>query len=111
MSLDKREECPLLSDTNITLYNQLADVSLQIEKSVASGDYSDFGEFTAIHNKVITQIKKIGQIEDKKMIAVIQKAEKSVKRTMTVIKEKQVKIIQQLNAEKNKKLLSNSYNM
>ena len=101
----------MLSDTNITLYNQLTDVSMQIEKSVASEDFSDFSELADTHNKVMTQIKKIGEIEDVEMIAVIQKAEESVKKTMTVIKQKQVEIIQQLNAEKNKQLLSNSYNM
>lgn len=101
----------MLSDANITLYNQLADISLQIENSVASEDFSDFSELAATHNEIMTRIKKIGRIEDKEMIAVIQKAEESVKKTMTVIKQKQVEIIQQLNAEKNKKLLSNTYNM
>lgn len=101
----------MLSDTHISLYNQLTEVSLQIESSVTAGDFSEIGVLSATHNDLMTQIKDIGQIDNTEMLTVIQKAEESVRKTMAVLQQKQGEITQQLNAEKNKKLLSNSYNM
>lgn len=99
----------MLSDPNIELYDRLSEVSREIETSVARGDFSQIGPLASAHNAVMEQIRNIGEITDEKYISVIEKAEESVKKTMAVIEEKQKEILRQLTAEKNKKMLKNSY--
>ncbi len=99
----------MLSDTNINLYNRLSEIAALAENMVHSGTLSELSELALSHTDLMTELKMHPPVSDESLIDAIHEADKSVKRAITAIQEKQKLILEEISASNNRQLLNRAY--